>query len=271
MANKLMQDVISFTPKDGEIAFWWIGQLGYIVKAKDTTLCFDPYLQPNDSRLVPPLFSPEELIGIDYIFGSHDHSDHIDRYAWERIAKASPKTLFVLPEILKEKVGKDLGIDSNRLIGVDEGKVFYDAGRKMRISAVASAHEFLSPDPATGLHPCLGFVVDIEQKRIYHSGDNCKYEGLETKLITLRPFDIMFLPINGRDAPRYSSGCIGNMSFAEAVDLAGMVAPKLVVPGHYEMFSTNSEDPMKFMQYLEVKYPNQKAWIGNHGKRVVIK
>jgi len=270
MGNELMRDVHAFTPNDGEMAFWWLGQLGYIVKTKRAVLCFDPYLRPDDNRLVPPLVTPEELTGIDYIFGSHDHIDHIDRYAWERIAESSPKTCFVLPEALVESIGSDLKIDSKRLIGLDEGRVFNDAEKGMRVSAIASAHEFLSRDAVTDLYDCIGFVVDIEQLRIYHSGDNCKYEGLETKLMTLRPIDLMFLPINGRDAERYSSGCIGNMNFAEAVDLAGTVAPGLIVPGHYDMFSNNSEDPLRFMQYLAVKYPGQRAWVGGHGQRIML-
>ena len=61
------------------------------------------------------------------------------------------------------------------------------------------------------------------------------------------------------------------MNFAEAVDLAGIVAPRMVVPGHYEMFAANSEDPQKFMHYLAAKYPKQNAWLGEHGKRVILK
>ena len=51
------------------------------------------------------------------------------------------------------------------------------------------------------------------------------------------PFDVLFLPINGRDPAR---GVPGNMTAAEAVDLAGRVRPRFVVPHHYDMFTFNT-------------------------------
>lgn len=35
---------------------------------------------------------------------------------------------------------------------------------------------------------------------MYHSGDTCIYEGMYTKLRKWNKFDVMFIPINGRDA-----------------------------------------------------------------------
>ena len=269
---ELVADIANYAPKGGEAAFWWIGQLGYIVKAASATLCFDAYLAPSGRRLTPPMFKPEELIFADFVFGSHDHSDHIDHTAWPGIAAAAPKARFVVPEKFVDPLSGEFGIAKERFIGLDDGGVFTDPALPgFRIAAIASAHEFLAPDPVTGLHDSIGFIVDIDGFRIYHSGDCCKYEGLETKLLNNRPIDLMFLPINGRDAVRYTSGCIGNMSFAEAVDLAGAVAPGLAVPGHYEMFANNSEDPKKFTDYMAAKYPGQKTWVGSHGARVELR
>ena len=64
------------------------------------------------------------------------------------------------------------------------------------------------------------------------------------------------LPINGRDGVRYRSNCIGNMTFQEAADLAGEVGTVLVIPGHFDMFAHNGEDPAKFEDYLAAKYPD---------------
>ncbi|MDR0884873.1 MAG: MBL fold metallo-hydrolase [Clostridiales Family XIII bacterium] len=286
MSNKLIQDIENYQPKVGACAFWWLGQLGYIVKTKQATMCFDPFLSPWDGRTVDSFVAPEELTGMDYIFGSHDHIDHIDHGAWPKIAKASPNARFVVPKKFVRDLSHELAIVEERFVGLDDDEVYYDAAKEIKITAIPSAHEFLARDPETGLHDSLGFIVDIgwtrcednrdnnerscahRPIRIYHSGDTTKYEGLETRLIGFRPIDLMFIPINGRDAARYNRNCIGNMSFAEAVDLAGMVAPWLVVPGHYEMFVDNSEDPQKFADYIKAKYPGQAYWIGNHAERV---
>ena len=50
-------------------------------------------------------------------------------------------------------------------------------------------------------------------------------------------FDVLFLPINGRDPAREVPG---NMSAAEAVDLAARIKPRFVVPHHYDMFTFNT-------------------------------
>lgn len=68
------------------------------------------------------------------------------------------------------------------------------------------------------------------------------------------PLDAELLPINGRDAKRLLRNCIGNMTYQEAADLAGDVRPKMVIPGHWDMFADNSEDPELFKKYIEAKY-----------------
>ena len=268
---ELVKNILEYEPKSGKAAFWWLGQLGYIVKTASATISLDAYLAPTSHRTVPPLLAPHEMTFVDFVFGSHDHSDHIDHTAWPGIAAAAPNARFVVPEKFVAPLSDEFGIAPERFIGLDEGKIFVDpAIPGFRIIGIAAAHEFLAPDPVTGLHDSLGYIIDADGLRIYHSGDCCKYEGLEAKLLNYRPIDLMFVPINGRDAARYTSHCIGNMSFAEAVDLAGVVAPALAVPGHFEMFRNNSEDPLKFVEYMEAKYPGQRTWVGDHGARVEI-
>ena len=78
----------------------------------------------------------------------------------------------------------------------------------------------------------------------------------------------MFLPINGRDAARFRRGCLGNMTYQEAVDLAGELKPRLIVSIHYDMFADNAEDPRNFVDYLNAKYPDVDCWVGTPGTMV---
>ena len=80
----------------------------------------------------------------------------------------------------------------------------------------------------------------------------------------------MFLPINGRDAKRLAAGCIGNMTYQEAADLAGALQPRLTIPTHFEMFAMNSVDPALFIDYMRVKYPNLKTHLPVHGEEIII-
>ena len=104
-----------------------------------------------------------------------------------------------------------------------------------RVRAVPSAHEQIDRDEK-GRHLYLGYVIETEGFRLYHSGDSLAYDGLAEEL-GQEPFDVLFLPINGRDPAR---GVPGNMTAAEAVDLAARVRPRYLVPHHYDMFTFNT-------------------------------
>ena len=47
------------------------------------------------------------------------------------------------------------------------------------------------------------------------------------------------------------------MTFQEAADLAGELRPRLVMPGHWDLFADNPGDPDAFADYLDAKYPGQ--------------
>lgn len=133
------------------------------------------------------------------------------------------------------------------------------------MTAVKAKHEFFDEGPDG--FPFLGYLIHGDGLTLYHSGDTLIYEGLLTTL-RRRRLDVAFLPINGRDAERYRSGCIGNMTYQEAVDLAGELQVGLAVPAHWDMFASNSKDPAKFTEYLAVKYPAVRSWVGKAGERV---
>lgn len=263
--TRLIEDIDATEPGDGEMAFWWLGQMGFVVKLAETVIYVDPFLSPGERRTVPPLLEPAQIRHADAILGTHDHRDHIDRRAWPALAEASPGARLVAPErIVRNGLARDLGIAEDRVFGLDDGRSV-ELGN-VRITGVPAAHERLDVDPATGLHPYLGYVLEGGGLRVYHAGDTCKWEGLESRLRAFGAFDLVFLPINGRDAERLAGGCIGNMTYQEAVDLAGAIDAALAVPGHFEMFAHNSEDPAKFTDYLRAKYPDVRPLVPEHGR-----
>jgi len=264
--RKLIAEIGSFSADAGRFAFWWLGQHGFALKFRSAVVYVDAYLSPSKARRVPPLLEPGEVTNATLFLGTHDHSDHIDRRSWPEMAKASPGAMFVSPSLLLPALADELGIDPARFVGLDDGESAEVAG--LRVSAVAAAHERLSPDPATGKHPFLGYIIESDGFAVYHAGDTCRYEGLLGRLSRWR-LDLAFLPINGRDARRLRSNCIGNMTYQEAADLAGELEPGLTVPAHYEMFAGNSEDVGLFLDYMAVKYPHLAALAPEHGEKVV--
>ncbi len=265
--SDLIRDVDSCIVNHGQLALWWLGQHSFIVKTGKTIIYIDPFLSALDGRQVPPLVTAEIVRHADIICGTHDHADHIDRPVWPALAAASPQAKFVVPDLLRERLAVELPVALDRLVGLDDGKSVHVAG--VKISAVAASHEFLDQDPETGRYPYLGFIFEADGRTWYHAGDTVWYEGLQTKLRRWK-FDLMLLPINGRDAHRLSTGIIGNMTYQEAADLSGPLNPGLVIPTHYEMFAGNPGDPKAFQEYMRVKYPTVKTHRCRHGERLVI-
>ena len=266
--NELIEDINQSIVKEGEAAFWWLGQIGFALKLGKTVFYLDPYLSDDSDRNIKPLLKPEEITNADYVIGSHDHIDHIDRKVWREISLSSPQAKFIVPRILLPRLAKELDIKEERFLGIDDGLSFV-LSEDINISGIPAAHEFLDRDIKTGYYPYLGIILSGNGCSIYHSGDTCIYEGIQDKLRQFGKLDIMIVPINGRCGRRYKADTIGNMTYQEAVDLAGTIKPGLVVPAHYEMFDFNCEDPMLFEDYLHAKYPGIPCWIGNHGEKIL--
>lgn len=261
MTKELIKEIREYNRED--IACWWLGQMGFVFKLGNKTLYIDAFLTNLDGRNIEPLIKPEE-VEADYILGTHDHIDHIDRPAWREIVKYNDRVKFIVPGLFRDSIVEDLGIDPDRVIAANEGDTIVLGD--ISVSSVASAHEFLDQDEETKQYPYLGYIIEYNNFKIYHSGDTCLYPGLIEKLKRFEKLDIAILPINGRDGTRYRANCIGNLTFQEAVDLAGYIKPEYLIPAHYEMFDFNSEDVNKFTDYLEAKYPSQKYVICKHGK-----
>lgn len=240
---ELIDEIQNTRPTPGSLAVWWLGQSGFLIKSPGGLLAVDLYLSEHLTKKYEGTSRPHirmtrapirgaDLRGVDLVLASHKHSDHLDPGTLPDLMAASPGALLVVPEAIVE-YARTLDIPPDRVAGIDAGNTIERSG--FRVRAVPSAHEGLDTD-ARGHHLYLGFVIEAEGRRLYHSGDSLAFDGLANHLGP-DPFDAMFLPINGRDPAR---GVPGNMSAAEAVQLALCVRTRYVVPHHYDMFTFNT-------------------------------
>jgi L-ascorbate metabolism protein UlaG (beta-lactamase superfamily) len=239
---ELIAQIERSTPSAGSLYVWWLGQSGFLVKSRQGCLAIDLYLSEHLTRKYAETARPhirmmraplggKDLRSALLVLASHKHSDHLDPGTLPELLAAS-SAILVLPEAIKDHA-LALGLPEERLAGLDAGDLFERAG--FRIRAVPSAHEALDRD-LHGRHLYMGFVVEADGRRLYHSGDSLAYAGLVQELGS-GPFDALFLPINGRDPAR---GVPGNMTADEAVDLAAIIRPRYLVPHHYDMFTFNT-------------------------------
>lgn len=255
----LQSDMRPSAGKNG-FSFLPLGQHGYVFRFGETLIGCDLFLSPLEGRLIPPPLSYCEAVEeIGLFLGSHDHADHVDREFWTAALKLDPEARFLLPAAVKRK----FGAEEPRFIPIDAGQSFEYRG--VKISAVPAAHEKLEQN-RFGEYSALGFIFEYGKLRIYHSGDCCIYPGIWDQLRG-RPFDAVFLPVNGRDSARLARNCIGNMSLHEAADLAGSIGAKCVVPSHFDMFADNSADPEEMVRYMKIKYPSVRVIVPEAGKR----
>ncbi len=242
---ELIEEILETHPLPGSLAIWWLGQSGFLIKSDGGILVIDPYLSEHLTRKYEGTARPHvrmtraplrgaDLKTVDLVLASHKHSDHLDpetltgaagRLA-RRASSCCPRACWTTPR--RSACRRD------RLVGNRRGR-----GRRSGPGSGCGP----SPRPTSGStamragrHLYLGYVIETEGLRLYHSGDSLAYDGLAEELGP-EPFDVLFLPINGRDPAR---GVPGNMTAAEAVDLAARVRPRYLVPHHYDMFTFNT-------------------------------
>ncbi len=263
----LLRDIQAPLVAHERAAFWWMGQHTFVVKIGTATIFIDPFLADWSSRQTPPLLTMDETSGFTWALVSHGHGDHLCPQTLKAIAANSPDCRFVCPQTETHRLEDEAGISPSRImpLNADDSVTLHGTS----ITAIKSKHEFFDEHPELGF-PYLGYVIERDGVTIYHSGDTIPYEGLLTTLQKWSHFDCLFLPINGRDAERFTANCQGNLTFQESVEIAGELQPGLVVPSHYDMFIGNQEDPAKFARYIEAKYPTVRYWIGAPGSRVTI-
>ena len=237
---ELRDEIARTETTGGNAAFWWLGQHTFIIKAGGKIFYFDPWFAAWDSRQVPPPLHADEANHCDFALVTHGHGDHLCPETLRGLASASPQARIFCPKTEAARIIEEAGIPEPRLFPMTAGDVWERDG--VRVTAVKSKHEFFDERPTLGF-PYLGYVIETDGVCFYHSGDTINYEGLLTTLQGFPRFDAIFVPINGRDAERFTSGCIGNFTYQEAAELAGDLAVGLVVPSHYDMFVGNQEDP----------------------------
>lgn len=243
LGRPLLDEIASTRPEPGSLAVWWLGQSGYVVKSRSGLMVIDPYLSEHLTtkyadtnkphvRMTEAPFRGGDLAGVDLVLVSHKHSDHMDPGTLPDLMRANPKATLILPCSLFDHA-RSLGVEHDQIIALETGDLHAQSGFLIR--AIPSAHEELDID-ADGRNLYFGYVVESDGLRFYHSGDTIVWDDLAGWLGP-EPFDALFLPINGRDPAR---GVPGNMTAAEAVDLAATVKPRFVVPHHYDMFTFNT-------------------------------
>lgn len=254
--------------KEGRIDIYWLGQAGFLLSSEYVMLAIDPYLSnvledkyretvTPHIRMMPPPVSPSLLSDVDLLFSTHPHIDHLDpgtlKPIYEHHGNKTPK--MILPRSSVEKAG-ERGVPFQKMILLDKGESIEIKIHEelIRVSAISSAHEQLSYD-SWGNSFALGFIIDINGLRIYHSGDTLVYDNLG-KILKDMSIDMALLPVNGRNETLAKHGIAGNMNVKEAGKLCKDAGIGFLIPHHFGMFEFNTVSPATIRSELE-----QDGWV----------
>jgi L-ascorbate 6-phosphate lactonase len=275
---RLLDDIDNVRLDSHQVGLWWLGQSGFAVKWLDSLLFLDPYLSEHLTikyaasdvphvRMTEAPLRAADVRRADLVLATHGHSDHLDPGTVPSILERAPHARLVLPSALLHHAA-NMGLEQKRLVPAQPGHPIMHllpGGEQIVIHPIPAAHESLDWSPAHG-YPYLGYVLQLGERTLYHSGDCVPYDGL---VDWLRPFrlDATLLPINGRDSRR---GVPGNFTIEEAADLTAAAAAEWLIPMHYDMFTFNTVDVAEFAYHMAEHHPHQKIRILRCGERLIL-
>ncbi len=290
VGKEIIASVDGASPPEGFLAVWFIGQAGFILKFPSGVVCYiDPWLSDlaGGPRAYPIPLDPHLITHCDLLLTSHDHGDHIDSDADPIIIERSPQATWIAPQGAETLV-RQLGGTPERmvLLGGDDAVTI----NGVKITAIPSTHygffseehftpaeeEWYREIPARlpaerrGTERFIGFVLECDGFTIYHAGDNIGYHGFLERLARWPRFDLMLLPINGRDWFREQDRVMGNFTYREAAQVAHAANAALLIPYHHDGFTANNEYPDALVRYVQSDGPHVPVRVLSVGERILV-
>ena len=205
-----------------EIRF--LGHAAFALSDGEETVLIDPFLTGN-----PKAAASADEVDATTILLTHGHADHIGDTV--PIAKRTGATVLAIVELAGELGEEGVDVRDPNL----GGTVNFDWGWAKLVPAWHT-----STTPKGTVNTPAGLLINFKDTIVYHLGDTCLFSDLQ--LVGKRhPIDVALMCIGGH----YT------MDRVDAVDAAGLVAAKTVIPCHYGTFPPIETDTDAFKSDVE--------------------
>lgn len=242
-----------------QIALWYIGGAGYIIRTSQATLLIDPYLGPSDPpgwmRAIPPAFAPGqigEMGRIDAALLTHEHGDHADPVALAAIAKLTDAPVYGPASCLP--AAEHAGIPPTRIQAVAHDDVFTIAG--LTITAARMV------DPLA--RGCNGYLLETGAVTLLHGGDSLYHDGF-VDLGERWRIDAVCLSV-GHNPP----GKTYYMDEADAARAARDCRARALIPHHHDLWQGLTLDPRRVRTATAWYAPGTQVLPARFGQRLTI-
>lgn len=185
----------------GEVEMFFIGHASLIFTFQGKVIHFDPYGKVGNYATLPRA---------DLVLFTHDHVDHFDLDALQKIQK--PVTVVIEPAICAEKVPDGWIVANGESLSI----------WNIKVEAVPAYNQVHRRGDGELFHPPgvgNGYVLTLGDKRIYVAGDTENIPEIKA----LKRIDVAFLPMDP-----------STMTPAMVADVAHAIKPKILYPYHYK-------------------------------------
>lgn len=212
------------------IAFWWVGNAGWLIRSGDLLIATDLDLDPADKVHEPPITAAELAGALDAVLITHQHGDHCNVPTLRVLARES-RCVFVLPRTCLEPLA-GLDIPAERVVVAEPRRPFDLLGIKVEpIHAIHGDRDFtvLTHEDGflEGLRYNCGYVLTVGRTRLLQPGDSV----LTEEHLALQGIDVLFV-----------SPTVHNMYLDRAQLLINRLEPAHIFPQHFGTYRENPDN-----------------------------